>query len=142
MNPEIYRKIIIPRYAKLWQPVHDAGKKVLFCSDGNFMELAGDVAAAGADGFIFEPCNDFGFMAENFGKTQCLVGSFVDCRDLVLGNWEQVKQDVDRTFQRLSDCKGAIVAVGNHLSPNIQEDLLDKYFENVLPRLAFKRANY
>ncbi len=135
MNPEIYRKIIVPRYAELWQPIHEAGKKVLFCSDGNFMDLAGDVAEAGADGFIFEPCNDFDFMVDNFGQTRCLVGSFVDCRDLVFGNWEKVKQDIDRTFQRLSDCKGAIVAVGNHLSPNISEEMLDKYFEYVLSRL-------
>ena len=135
MSPEIYRKIIIPRYAELWQPMHAAGKKVLFCSDGNFMELAGDVADAGADGFIFEPCNDFDFMVDHFGKTKCLVGSFVDCRDLVLGNWKRVKKDVDRTFKRLSDCKGAIFAVGNHLSPNIPEDLLDRYFEYLLSKL-------
>lgn len=135
MNPEVYRKIIIPRCAELWQPIHDAGKKVLFCSDGNFMDFAGDVAEAGADGFIFEPCNDFDFMVDNFGKTKSLVGSFVDCRDLVLGNWEQVKQDIDRTFERLSNCRGAIVAVGNHLSPNISEEILDQYFEDLLPGL-------
>ena len=135
MNPEVYRKIIIPRYAELWQPIHAAGKKVLFCSDGNFMELAGDVAEAGADGFIFEPCNDFDFMVDNFGKTKCLVGSFVDCRDLILGNWEKAKQDIDRTFQRLSDCRGAIVAVGNHLSPNIPDEILDRYFEHLLLKL-------
>lgn len=135
MSPEVYRKIIIPRYAELWRPIHDTGKKVLFCSDGNFMEFAGDVAEAGADGFIFEPCNDFNFMVDNFGKTSCLIGSFVDCRDLVLENWEQVKQDIDRTFQRFSDCKGAIVAVGNHLSPNIPEAMLDHYFEEILFRL-------
>jgi uroporphyrinogen-III decarboxylase len=140
MNPEVYRKIIIPRYAELWKPIHDAGKKVLFCSDGNFMEFVGDVAEAGADGFIFEPCNDFDFMSDNFGKTKCLVGSFVDCRDLVLGNWKKVKQDIDRTFERLSNCKGAIVAVGNHLSPNISEKMLDRYFENVMPRLVRKRT--
>ena len=58
MNPEIYRKVIIPRYAELWKPIHKAGKKLLFCSDGNFMQFAPDVAEAGADGFIFEPCND------------------------------------------------------------------------------------
>lgn len=135
MSPEIYRKIIIPRYAELWRPIHAAGKKVLFCSDGNFMELAGAVAEACADGFIFEPCNDFNFMVDNFGQTQCLIGSFVDCRDLVLGNWEQVKRDIDRTFGRLSDCRGAIIAVGNHLSPNIPEEMLDKYFEYLLSRL-------
>jgi hypothetical protein len=135
MNPDVYRKVIIPRYAELWKTIHDAGKKVLFCSDGNFTEFAVDVAEAGADGFIFEPCLDFGYMVDNFGQTHCLVGSFVDCRDLTFGKWDKAKADIDRTFERLADCKGAIVAVGNHLPPNIPEAVLDQYFQYLLPKL-------
>ncbi len=135
MNPDIYRKIIIPRYAQLWKPIHEAGKKVIFCSDGNFCEFAKDVAEAGADGFIFEPCMDFGYMVSNFGKTKCLVGSYVDCRDLTFSKWEKVKQDIDRTVEQLKNCAGVIVAVGNHLPPNIPEDMLDRYFDYLLPKL-------
>ena len=135
MHPDIYRKVIIPRYAELWKPIHEAGKKLLFCSDGNLMEFAGDLAEAGADGFIFEPCNDFGFMVDNFGQTKCLVGSFVDCRDLTFGKWDKVQKDLDMTFERLSDCKGALLAVGNHLPANIPDAMLDKYFDYLIPRL-------
>ena len=136
MNPAIYRKIIIPRYAELWKPIHQAGKKVLFCSDGNFLEFAADVAEAGTDGFIFEPCMDFGEMIDNFGQSHCLVGSFVDCRDLTFGKWDKTKADIDRTLERLTGCKGAIVAVGNHLPPNIPTAMLDQYFDYLLPRLG------
>jgi hypothetical protein len=135
MNPEIYRKVIIPRYAELWKPLHEAGKKVLFCSDANFMEFATDVAGAGADGFIFEPCMDFGRMVKDFGRTHCLVGSFVDCRDLTFGRWAKVRESIDETFKLLEHCKGAILAVGNHLPPNIPEPMLDRYFEYLLPLL-------
>ncbi|MFW6145879.1 MAG: uroporphyrinogen decarboxylase family protein [Planctomycetota bacterium] len=136
MNPEIYREVLIPRYAELWKPLHEAGKKVLFCSDGDFTAFTGDVAEAGADGFIFEPCMDFGRMVDDFGPTHCLVGSFVDCRDLTLGKWDTVRADIDRTFDRLADCRGAIVVVGNHLPPNIPDTMLDAYFDALLPRLA------
>jgi len=136
LHQDVYQKIIIPRYAALWKVVHDAGKKVLFCSDGNFMSLAEDVAAAGADGFIFEPCNDFGFMVDHFRKNRCLVGGFVDCRDLTFEKWDKVRQDIDKTLAKLSDCKGALVAVGNHLPPNIPDHMLDKYFDYLLPRLS------
>ncbi|MBS3762013.1 MAG: hypothetical protein KGZ25_01795 [Planctomycetes bacterium] len=135
MYPKIYREVIIPRYAELWKPIHEAGKKVLFCSDGNFTEFAGDVVDAGADGLIFEPCMDFGDMVDNFGETTCLVGSFVDCRDLTFGKWDKVHEDIDRTFERFQDCKGAIFAVGNHLPANIPGEMLDRYFERVLPGL-------
>jgi hypothetical protein len=135
MNPDIYRQVIIPRYAQLWEPIHEAGKKVLFCSDGNYTEFAQDVCDAGADGPIFEPCMDFGRMADNFGKTKCLVGSFVDCRDLTFGKWEKVQKDIDRTIQHLARCAGAIIAVGNHLAPNIPAKMLDRYFNYLLPKL-------
>jgi hypothetical protein len=55
MHPDFYRRVIFPRYRELWKPLHAAGKKVLYCSDGNFTQFIDDVAAAGADGFIFEP---------------------------------------------------------------------------------------
>lgn len=135
MHPDVYRGVIIPRYAELWKPIRATGKKVLFCSDGNFEEFAADIAAAGADGFIFEPCMDFGRMADRFGRTHCLVGSCVDCRDLTFGSWDKVRADIDRTLEILSRCRGAIVSVGNHLPPNIPEDMLDRYFEYLLPRL-------
>lgn len=127
MDPEIYRKVIIPRYAEFWKPLHAAGKKVLFCSDGNFTEFAEDIAAAGADGFIFEPMMDFGWMAERFGKSHCLVGSYVDCRDMTFGRWEKVKADMDRTFALARKCGGIIFATGNHLPGNIPQEMMEKY---------------
>jgi hypothetical protein len=135
MHPDIYRRVLIPRYAELWKPVHAAGKKLLFCSDGNFMDFADDIVEAGADGLIFEPCNDFGFMAERFGDSRCLVGSCVDCRDLTFGLADIVARDMERTFNLLETCRGAVVAVGNHLPANIPEDMLDCYIGALRQRL-------
>ena len=139
MNPSIYRAVIIPRYAELWKPLRAAGKKLLFCSDGNWTEFAGDIVEAGADGLIFEPMMDFGFMASSFGRSSCLVGSYVDCRDLTFGNLEKARRDVDRTLEELEDCRGGILAVGNHLPGNIPEHAMDEYIEYVKPRLRSRR---
>lgn len=127
MRPEIYRKVIIPRYAELWKPLHRSGKKVLFCSDGNFMGFAEDIVNAGADGLIFEPCNDFGFMVERFGGSTVLVGSFVDCRDLTFGKWEVVRASIDKTVELAKKFKGIMFAVGNHLPPNIPSEMMERY---------------
>lgn len=131
LEPEFYRKAIIPRFAELWRPLHEAGKSVLFCSDGRYLDLAEDVVRAGADGLIFEPCNDFTAMVERFGGSTCLIGSHVDCRDLTFGRWDTVARDVDRTFRDLARCRGAIVAVGNHLPANIDDGILERYLERV-----------
>ena len=45
-HPEWYRKYVFPRYKKLWAPLKEAGKKLLFCSDGNFTEFVAGIAAA------------------------------------------------------------------------------------------------
>ena len=129
MHPEFYRKVIIPRYAELWKLLHVAGKKVLFCSDGNFMMFAEDIAKAGADGFIFEPVNDFEFMAERFGQSHCLVGSCVDCRDMTLYTWDVVKASMDKTFELARKCRGLIWAVGNHIPANVPPEMMDRYIE-------------
>jgi hypothetical protein len=136
MHPDIYRKVIIPRYAELWKPLHAAGKKVLFCSDGLWTDFAAEVVEAGADGLIFEPCNDFGFMVERFGQSCCIAGSCVDCRDLTFGLWDKVERDIERTFELLPKCRGAIVAVGNHMPANIPDEAMDRYIAAVRPRLA------
>jgi len=129
MDPEIYRKVIIPRFAELWKPLHAAGKKVIFCSDGNFMEFAQDIVEAGADGLCFEPCNDWGFMVERFGKTHCLIGSDVDCRDMAFHPWDTVRRQVDHTLELARDCRGVILAVGNHIPANVPDDMLDRYID-------------
>ena len=135
MHPEVYRKVLIPRYGEMWKILHAAGKKVLFCSDGNFMEFAEDLAAAGADGFIFEPDNDLGFMVERFGQSHCLVGSCVDCRDLAFSPWEKVKATIDRTVELAAQCKGFIWAVGNNMPANIPPAMMAQYIEYVKPNL-------
>lgn len=131
IDPAFYRKAIIPRFAELWKPLHEAGKTVLFCSDGDFTVFVEDLMEAGADGFIFEPCMDFGWMVERCGGSHCLAGSYVDCRDLAAGRWDKVEADIDRTFEALHNVRGALIAVGNHLAPDIPAEMLKRYFGKI-----------
>jgi hypothetical protein len=131
LEPDFYRRAIIARYAELWRPLHEAGKTVLFCSDGTFVDLAEDIVRAGADGLIFEPCNDFTTMVDRFDGSVCLVGSHVDCRDLTFGHADAVARAVERTFRDLGRCRGAIIVVGNHLPANVDQGLLERYLELV-----------
>jgi len=72
MDPAFYRRVIFPRYAALWKPLKDAGKKVLFCSDGDWSMFLADIADAGADGFIFEPMAPLEHVVRDFGRTNAL----------------------------------------------------------------------
>ena len=134
MHPDIYRSVLIARYAELWKPLHQAGMKVIFCSDGTYTDFAEDIVAAGADGLVFEPSNDFGLMAERFGDSTCLIGSCTDCRDMAFRPWETVRDSVDRTLALARKCKGLILAVGNHIPANVSDEMCDRYMEYLRSR--------
>lgn len=134
MHPDFYRRAVFPRYAKLFAPLREAGKRVLYCSDGLWTMFLDDVARAGADGFIFEPVTSFDTAAEKFGKTHVLVGSKVDCRTLTFGDRDQIRAEVDASLAVGRACPGWIAAVGNHIAPNVPVDNALYYFDYLSAR--------
>jgi hypothetical protein len=129
ISPDFYRKHIIPLYRRLWEPLRKAGKKVIFCSDGTWDMFIPDIAACGADGFIFEPSNDFDKFASGFGKTHAIIGSKVDCRTMTFGTWEQVRAEIDATLESAKDLRGFFMAVGNHIPANVPDEMCGRYME-------------
>ena len=127
-HPDWYRKYIFPRYKRLWAPLKEAGTKVLFCSDGNFTEFVDDIAEAGADGFIFEPTTDLGYIVERYGKTKVMIGN-IDCRILQFGTKEDIYNEVRRCADLGRDCPGYFFAVGNHIPNGIPLENVEYYFE-------------
>jgi len=131
MHPDVYRRAIFPRYAALWAELRQAGKKVLFCSDGDFSPFLDDLAAAGADGFIFEPVVPLETVVAKFGSTHVIVGSKVDCRTLTFGGPEAIRAEIDATLDLARDCPGFIVAVGNHIPSNVPIENGRCYFDHL-----------
>lgn len=131
MHPDIYRTSIFPRYRKLWEVLHEAGKVVLFCSDGDFTQFVDDIAAAGADGFIFEPLTSLDYVVERYGKTHAIFGSKVDCRTLTFGTPEQIRHEIDETLTLARACPGFFFAVGNHIPSNVPVDNALFYFDHL-----------
>ena len=129
LRPDFYRGAVIPIYKELWKPLKAAGKKILFCSDGKVDDFLPDIAECGADGFIFEPCNDFDRLASLFAGGKALVGSKVDCRTLSFGTWDEVRAEIDATFAAQAGRAGLMFAVGNHIPANVGDVMCGKYAE-------------
>ncbi|MBT5872207.1 MAG: hypothetical protein HOH43_02210 [Candidatus Latescibacteria bacterium] len=129
MNPDFYRSAIFPRYRKLWDILHQEGKKVLYCSDGDWSDFADDIADAGADGFIFEPITDLDMIAERYGKTHVIMGSKVDCRTLTFGSTDAIRSEIDATLEVARTCPGFVFAVGNHIPSNVPIQNARFYFD-------------
>lgn len=119
MDPAFHRRVAFPRYTKIVRMMHEAGKTVLFCSDGNWTCFIDDVAATGADGFVFESAVPLDTMASRFGRSHVLVGSAVDCRTLTFGTRDAIRAEIDTTLEAARACSGFFIAVGNHIPSNV-----------------------
>ncbi len=116
-HPEWYRKYVFPNYRRYFAPILEAGKTLLYTSDGTYTEFLDDLAAAGVRGFVLEPTTDMKYIAEKYGKTHVFVGN-ADTRILLSGTPEEIRGEVRRCMDIGKDCPGFILAVGNHIPAN------------------------
>ncbi len=117
LHPDWYRKYLFPNYKKLFAPVIESGKKIMYTSDGNYTEFIDDIAASGVNGFVMEPTTDMKYIAEKYGKTHAFIGN-ADTRILLLGTKEDIRNEVKRCMDIGKSCPGFFMAVGNHIPAN------------------------
>ncbi len=117
LRPGWYRQYAFPNYRRFVAPLREAGKKVMFCSDGNFDLFVDDIVAAGFHGLVFEPLTRLEPIVEKYGKTHVIIGN-ADTRILLSGPQEAIRAEVERCLGLGRDCPGYFLAVGNHIPPN------------------------
>ena len=54
LSPEWYRRWVFPWYQRIFDAIHARGRKVLYLSDGNYLEVLDDLLALGPDGLYIE----------------------------------------------------------------------------------------
>lgn len=120
-HPEWYRKYVFPTLKSYLDPLREAGKRIVFCCDGDFTMFLDDLVDAGVHGFIMEPMTNMQEIAERFGKTHFFIGN-ADTRVLLLGTKPQIRAEVERCMNTGKSCPGYVMAVGNHIPPNTPID--------------------
>lgn len=133
VRPEWYRKYVFPNYKKFFAPLREAGKKIIFTSDGNYTQFVDDIADCGVSGFVLEPTTDMKYVAEKYGKTHAFIGN-ADTRILLNGSKEEIYEEVKRCMDIGKKCPGFFMAVGNHIPSNTPvENAL--YYNEVFEKL-------
>lgn len=117
VHPHWYREFVFPNYKKLFVPLIEKGKKILYTSDGNYTEFIDDIAGCGVNGFVMEPSTDMAYTAEKYGKTHVIVGN-ADTRILLSGSRDEIRAEVRRCMDIGKGCPGFFMAVGNHIPAN------------------------
>lgn len=117
LSPRWYRQYVFPNYKRLFGLLRDAGKKIMFTSDGDYSAFIDDIAGAGVHGFVMEPFTDMAYMAAKYGKTHVIIGN-ADTRILLLGSRADIRAEVERCMSIGKSCPGFFLAVGNHIPNN------------------------
>lgn len=116
-HPSWYREFVFPNYSRLFAPLIDSGKRIMFTSDGDFTPFVDDLADTGIHGFVFEPLTDLRTIVERYGQTHVIVGN-ADTRVLLTGSRDQIRAEVERCMSLGRACPGFFMAVGNHIPAN------------------------
>ncbi|MCE5279846.1 MAG: uroporphyrinogen decarboxylase family protein [Planctomycetaceae bacterium] len=121
IHPDWYRAYIFPNLKKLWAPLVEAGKKVIFFCDGNYTPFIEDVAACGNAAFWFECFTDLAAVVERFGRTHAIIGN-VDTRVLTFGTRKAIRSEVERCVALGRDCPGYFMCCSGHIPANVPID--------------------
>ena len=116
-SPKWYRQYVFPNFKRYFDPLRQAGKKIIFTSDGNYTEFVDDLAQSGVDGFVMEPMTDMAYIAEKYGRTHVFIGN-ADTRILLNNSKKEVRAEVERCMSIGKPYPGFFMAVGNHIPAN------------------------
>ena len=134
IHPDWYREFVFPNYKKYFAPLHEAGKLIMYTSDGNYTQFIDDIAGTGINGFVMEPTTDMAYIAEKYGKTHAFIGN-ADTRILLSGTREAIRAEVKRCMDIGKKYPGFFMAVGNHIPANTPvENVL--YYNEVYEELS------
>ncbi len=127
-SPKWYRQYVFANYTRLFAPLRESGKKIMFTSDGNYTRFIDDLAACGIHGFVLEPTTDMAEIAEKYGQTHIFIGN-ADTRILLNGTREEIRNEVERCMAIGKPHPGFFMAVGNHIPSNTPVENVLYYME-------------
>jgi hypothetical protein len=142
IRPAWYRRYIFPNLGKLWAPLVEAGKKIIFFCDGNYTEFLDDIAACGNTGFWFEVFTNLDEVVESlhdprsgkFGRTHVIIGNG-DTRVLTFGTRKEIRAEVNRCMAAGKRCPGYFMCISGHIPANVPvENAI--YYNEVYQKLS------
>ena len=139
-QPSWYEKYIFPSYQTLWNPVKNAGKKLIFVADGNMAPFFDQLIEVGVDGVMLEnPATDFDAILEAFND-KIIIGG-VDTRILTFHTPDLIRKHIKELHQKVEGIPGFVLSTPGGLHGNIPLDNLEAYF-NIRAELGYTPENW
>ncbi|MCS6949702.1 MAG: uroporphyrinogen decarboxylase family protein [Armatimonadota bacterium] len=119
-SPAFLRRTFLPMLKRCIEPLHQAGIKVIFHSDGNLWQILDDLLEAGIDGLNpLEPIAGMELepLKRRYGRRLILVGG-IDCSQLLpLGTLEEIRRAVRHAMQVAAPGGGFFIGSSSEVNP-------------------------
>jgi len=131
LSPEWYRRYAFPWHRRIFDAIHEAGKKVVYVSDGNYLPVLDDVLANGPDGLYIESTSmDPAELMARAGRDMIYLLKS-DSRNIDHGTPEDVEQELLRLRVLHAEYPGIIMYRGGGRIPeNVQA--FERYYQEFL----------
>ena len=113
-SPDFLRREYFPRLARQFEPLKEAGIKIVYHTDGDVTDIIDGLIEAGIDALNpIEPTSgmDLAAIKKRYGKNLVLVGN-VDANVMTLGTPEDVERDVKRCIRDAGPGGGLFIDTG------------------------------
>ncbi|MBI3973144.1 MAG: hypothetical protein HY332_17860 [Chloroflexi bacterium] len=132
MRPEWYRKYVFPWYRRLFDAIHEGGRKALYMCDGNYLPILDDVLATEPDGLYIESSSmDPGEFMRRAGKDKLyLIKS--DSRNVDFGTPEEIYQELRKLRELHEEFPGMMMYRGGGNPPPGNAEAFARYYETLL----------
>jgi DNA-binding NarL/FixJ family response regulator len=124
-SPQWMYKYIFPRYEEFWSIVKNAGKEVIFMSDGNLDVYVDDVITCGARGIITEPYTNFKRIVKK--HKDVFVAGEGDNRIISTNDYNAIKNMVLNMVETAKETGGYAMSIGNHIPWNVPPEAVKLY---------------
>lgn len=139
VSPQLLRQIFFPWLARAADLAHDAGRPLLFHSDGNLEPVLPDIVAAGVDALhpIEPKCMDIVALKHAYGDRLTLIGNLDLGYTLTRGTPDEVRQAVFHLIKNVAPGGGFLLGSANSVTNYVP-------LENYLAMLeaAFEYGHY
>jgi len=132
MNPQWNREYVFPWYRRIFDAIHERGRKVLFISDGNYMPVLDDILAANPDGLYIESTSmdPVEFMRRAGKDKLFLIKS--DSRNIDFGTPDDIYKELKILRELHEEFPGMMMYRGGGNPKPGNAEAFNRYFQELL----------
>ena len=132
MSPEWYREYVFPWYKRMFEAIHEKGRKAMYVSDGNYMQVLNDILEAGADGLYIETTSmDPGEFMRRAGRDKLyLIKS--DSRNIDFGIPDDIYEELKKLRELHEEFPGMMMYRGGGNPKPGNGEAFNRFFQELL----------